>query len=453
MKEMSAGKRIGDVAQRRPLREELEFLPAALEVVETPPSPAGHALIWLLITLFVIAVAWSIVGRIDEVAVASGKVVPSGYTKAVQAEDRGVISSIRVTNGSHVRAGDVLIELDATLAEADVARLTQELSHYTLTLRRLNAEAAGASFDVPNAERYPGQDVERQRTLYIRRTTDAANRILVADKAVAQAAAALRQSKAVKKKLAIQVKMAGEREERTRAVSERGGVSGFTWREYLEKYLSLKQDLAAQESEILRNMQALEQARTERKRIGDEREREISEQIVEAAHRLRLAEEDLKKAKEKRRLTRIVSPIDGTVQQLEVHTTGGVVTPAQTLMQVVPDGGGLLFEVWAQNRDIGFVHKGQRAEIKVETFNFQRYGTLNAVVETVATEAVEDRQRGLIYRVLLSADRDGFIVEDRRTSLIPGMAVTAEIKTRRKRVIEYFLDPFRTYVSEALRER
>ena len=237
------------------------------------------------------------------------------------------------------------------------------------------------------------------------------------------------------------------------SVSECGGVSGFTWREYLEKYLSLKQDLAAQESEILRNMQALEQARTERKRIGDEREREISEQIVEAAHRLRLAEEDLKKAKEKRRLTRIVSPIDGTVQQLEVHTTGGVVTPAQTLMQVVPDGGGLLFEVWAQNRDIGFVHKGQRAEIKVETFNFQRYGTLNAVVETVATEAVEDRQRGLIYRVLLSADRDGFIVEDRRTSLIPGMAVTAEIKTRHKRVIEYFLDPFRTYVSEALRER
>lgn len=92
---MSAAKRIGDVAQRRPLREELEFLPAALEVVETPPSPAGHALIWLLIALFVIAVAWSIVRRIDEVAVASGKVVPSGYTKAVQAEDRGVISSIQ----------------------------------------------------------------------------------------------------------------------------------------------------------------------------------------------------------------------------------------------------------------------------------------------------------------------------------------------------------------------
>jgi len=168
---------------------------------------------------------------------------------------------------------------------------------------------------------------------------------------------------------------------------------------------------------------------------------------------LRITEEELKKAEEKHRLMQIRSPIDGIVQQLEIHTTGAVVTPAQPLLQVVPDTGMLQFEVWAINRDIGFIYEGQCAEIKVETFSFQKYGTLDAIVETVATEAVDDQQKGLIYRVLLSSDIDYFIVEGKKISLIPGMAVTAEIKTRQKRVIEFFLDPFRTYASEGFRER
>jgi hemolysin D len=109
--------------------------------------------------------------------------------------------------------------------------------------------------------------------------------------------------------------------------------------------------------------------------------------------------------------------------------------------------------VWGLNRDIGFLHEGQSAEIKVETFNFQKYGTLDATVEMVATEAMEDEQRGLIYRILLSSDKDYFMVEGKQIYLLPGMAVTAEIKTRQKRVIEYFLEPFKTYANEGLRER
>lgn len=169
--------------------------------------------------------------------------------------------------------------------------------------------------------------------------------------------------------------MAKERKEKTRILAEKGGISNFTWQEYLEKYLSLKQDLSAQESEILRCKQILEQAQAELRRIADEQEKELSTQIVDASHNLRLTEEELKKAEEKYRLAQIRSPIDGTVQQLEVHTPGAVVTPAQPLMLVVPEGGDLQFEVWANNRDIGFIHNRQEAEIKVETFNFQKYGT------------------------------------------------------------------------------
>jgi hemolysin D len=434
-------------------KEELQFLPAALEIIETPPSPVGRALIWLLISLFVIALTWSIVGRIDEVAVATGKVVPSGYTKIVQAEDKGIVSKIYVENGSRVKEGDLLIELDTVMTGADLARLTKERDHYRLTLRRLAAESDDSSFDLTGLEDCDPLELEKQRRLYENRMEDYASRLRVAEKSIAQAEENAKQSQIQREKLTMQVKIAREREQRTRIVAKKGGISNFTWQEYLEKYLSLKEDLNVQESEILRCEQILAQSQAELRSIKDEQNKDLSSQIVDASHNLRLVEEELKKAEEKYRLTQIRAPIDGIVQQLEIHTTGAIVTPAQPLMLVVPEGGKLQFEVWAINRDIGFIHNDQESEIKVETFNFQKYGTLDAVVDTVATEAVEDEQRGLIYRVLLSSEKDYFMVENNKISLIPGMAVTAEIKTRQKRVIEYFLEPFKTYMSEGLRER
>jgi hemolysin D len=325
----------------RPLtKEELQFLPAALESVETPPSPVGRALIWLLISLFVIAVGWSIVGKIDEVAVAMGKVVPSGYTKVIQAEDKGVVSKIHVGNGSRVKAGDLLIELDTVITGADVARLTKEREHYLLTFRRLTAESEEASFDLMGLEHCDPAERAREARLYQDRLDDYQSRLRMAEKTAAQAAENLKQAKIQKEKLTTQVKIAGEREKKTRMVAEKGGISVFTWQEYQEKYLSLKQDLSTQESEILRRQQALEQARAELRRIEDERDKEVSSQLVDASHSLRLVEEELKKAEEKHRLTQIRSPIDGMVQQLEIHTAGAVVTPAQALMQVVPEDGG-----------------------------------------------------------------------------------------------------------------
>ena len=128
-------------------------------------------------------------------------------------------------------------------------------------------------------------------------------------------------------------------------------------------------------------------------------------------------------------------------------------TAAQPLMLVVPANEGILYEVWVENRDLGFVHAGQEAEIKVESFSFQKYGTLEGRVRSVATEAKEDEKRGLIYQALLETSRDYYVIEDKKVALLPGMSVTGEIKVRRKRIIEYFLDTFKRYVSESLRER
>ena len=166
-------------------------------------------------------------------------------------------------------------------------------------------------------------------------------------------------------------------------------------------------------------------------------------------------QEELKKAEEKNRLAKILAPVDGRVGQLALHTVGGVVTEAQALLTVVPDDVTLEVEAWVSNKDIGFVMQNQRAEVKVETYNFQKYGTFDATVREVSPDAAKQTEKDTEYkyRVLLSLDRSSVKMVEREAQLAPGMAATAEIKIRQKRIIEFFLDPFRKQTSEALRER
>jgi hemolysin D len=175
--------------------------------------------------------------------------------------------------------------------------------------------------------------------------------------------------------------------------------------------------------------------------------------LVEDRRQLQAIEE-LKKVKEKHRLSTITAPIAGTVQQLAIHTVGGVVTPAQALMLIVPEEAQMEIEAWVANKDIGFIYEGQNAEIKVETFNFQKYGILDAKLVDISTDAVDDKEKGLVYRAILRTEQDHFaLANGRKVYLTAGMAVTAEVKTRQKRIIEYFMDPFIKYRSEGLRER
>jgi len=146
-------------------------------------------------------------------------------------------------------------------------------------------------------------------------------------------------------------------------------------------------------------------------------------------------------------------PIDGVVQQLAVHTVGGVVTPAQELLIVVPQDHPVEVAAQVENRDVGFVKNGQVVEIKVETFPFTLYGTIPGTVLSVSDDAVPIEKVGLVYPTRVSMDRSTIQVERKQVNLLPGMAVTVEIKTGQRRVIEYLLSPLLKSVKESLRER
>jgi len=168
----------------------------------------------------------------------------------------------------------------------------------------------------------------------------------------------------------------------------------------------------------------------------------------------------------------LTAPVDGTVQQLAIYTVGGVVTPAQQLMLIVPKGNSLEVEAFVQNKDIGFVNDNQKAEIKIETFPFTKYGTIHGTVLHVSNDAIQmesrqaqtndnkissadnrDKPSGLVYTARVQLNKSTMQVEGKTINLTPGMAVTVEIKTGKRRLIEYFLSPLLQYKDESLRER
>ncbi|MCV2363451.1 HlyD family efflux transporter periplasmic adaptor subunit [Paucibacter sp. DJ1R-11] len=143
----------------------------------------------------------------------------------------------------------------------------------------------------------------------------------------------------------------------------------------------------------------------------------------------------------------------GTVQQLAVHTPGGVVTPAQVLLVLVPDDAEVTAEVVLENKDMGIVHPGQMAEVKLETFAFTRYGTIPAQVKSISADAVSDEKRGAIFPATLVLHQTHLQVDGRPVKLVPGMNLSAEIKTGKRRIIEYLLNPVQRHVQESLKER
>lgn len=371
-----------------PKGKELEFLPAVLEVQATPPSPAGRLVGGAIIGVFSLAIVWSIFGHIDIIAVAQGKIVPGDRSKVVQPLETGVIKAIYIHEGSRVKQGQPLIELDTTAGD-DSERLSHEHLAALTEVARLRALMADQStFEAPRG----------------------------ADPSF------------------VKIQLNRLREQLTELHSLQSQAE--TYRKLLEKkYVS--------------QMQYLEAERARAQKV-QEHAAELS-QAETQAHSL---SKELSKASTRASQQHLVSPIDGVVQQLVVHTVGGIVTPAQQLMVIAPQEGGLEIEAWVENKDIGFISENQEAEIKIESFPFTRYGTIGGHVLTLSGDAVQLEKTGLFYSARVSMDRTTIRIENNKDiTLTPGMNVSVEIKTGQRRLIEYFLSPLLRGVKEAARER
>jgi len=433
--------------------QEREFLPGVLETMTRPPAPAARKLLWAMVALLFSAVLWICLGHVDEVAVAEGKVIPNGETKVVQAEDKGVIKQIHVSEGQLVHKGDLLVELDTTMTQADLDNLKQKVAYYKADIDRLLAEQNGSAFVIAEDSALDKQDRIFQQNLYSSRMEHYRSQLAVAAYNLQQQRAALASEQAGYEKLTRLYGIAAEKSSRVARLADENAISTFTVLEYESKAVELEEDVQGQRHKIDKAEWAAVQAAQQLEEVKAEHSKEITGMLVESRRQLASYQEELKKADEKNRLSQLRAPIDGRVAHLSIHTVGGVVTPAQALMEVVPEQARLEVEAWVQNRDIGFVQEGQDAEVKIEAFSFQKYGTLGGHVLQISPDAMEDKEKGRRYRVIIQLDKPEFQLKDRVADISTGMTASAEIKIRQKRIIEFFLDPFRQYRSEALRER
>jgi len=459
--------------------DELAFLPAALEIIETPASPLGRSVAWTIIAFFVVALVWACIGHIDIIATAQGRIVPTGRTKIIQPLEAGTVTAIHVRDGDAVHEGDVLIELDRTTSTAERDRVGHELLRTRLDVARLTALRLGLSTSsvgefIPPPDA-PAYDVARTRATMLAQAEQQTAKIASLDQQIAQKAAEADETAAMIDKLESSLPFIEEAADVREKVMKMEFGNRIAHLEAQIKLSEQRHDLVVQKRKLVETSAARSALEAQREQTRAEYVRGIISDLADAEQKAAQLSNDI--IKTERRMTEQVlrAPVDGTVQQLAVHTVGGVVTAAQQLMAIVPADSRLEAEAMVPNRDIGFVVPGQSAEIKIDTFNFTKYGLVHGRVITVSQDAIsrdkpadktdaarsraalsdssEPQGQELVYAARVSLDRTAMQIEDKWVNLAPGMAVTVEIKTGTRRVIEYLLSPLMRYKQESLRER
>ena len=432
------------------LAHEAAFLPDAMRLQETPVHPAPRRALWLIMALFTAAVAWSVLGQVDIVAVSPGRLVVSDRSKTLQAPEAGVVHTIHVRDGDRVQAGDLLVELDPTIAQADARGTAGQRQNseelIARTERLLQALDAGQAPDAQGLA--PAQlallDAEW-------REFQARQSRLEAEQARRQAE--LQTARQLLAKIESTLPLARQREADFLQLQRDGAVAAHAAQDRSRERQDLERDLATQRARLAEAEATAAETREAAQADRAAVRRQWHERLTQSRHERGQWAQQERKTAQRERLTRILAPVSGTVQQRSVHTPGSGVTAGQALMVIVPEDAPLQVEVAVAHHDVGFVRAGQAVELKLEAFSFTRYGTLPGVVRHLSHDAVTDDKGQSHFVATVTPERTAIEVDGRAVPLTAGMAVTAEIKTGRRRVIEFVWSPVVKTVGEGLRER
>jgi hemolysin D len=437
--------------------QEKAFLPALLEVMERAPSPFGRVLLWVIISAFGFALFWAIVGKVEIVAVAQGKVIPSGRSKVVQPLEAGTIKRIYVRDGQLVQAGEPLIDLDASLQRADLSKIEEATIATQLQLARHRAMLDALEGKTGTVLRYSGKappnTLAAEQAALRAELSDFTAKMGAIDAERVRREAERRSVAELIAKLEATLPIAQARAQDLKKLRQEGYISehGMLDREQIR--IETERDLAFQRSRYQEIEASLAESRQRSVALIAETRRASQSNIVEAENKLTQFREDARKGKRMEQLSRIVAPITGTVQQLAVNTEGGVVTAAQTLMVIVPQSSVPEIEATLENKDIGFVRAGDTVTVKVDTYPYVRFGTLVGEVTSVTQDAIIDQNGAAFFSVRVALKDDAIRANGAVLPIAAGMTVSAEIKTGKRRVISFVLDPVTQVSQESLRER
>ncbi len=422
-----------------------EFMPSALEIIETPESPLGKLVIWSILILLITLITWSIVGQIDEVATAQGKIIPDGNIKVIQSLEGGVITAIHVEEGQHVTKGQLLIELDTTINQVELDKLTSGLEIAKVERAILNAAVEG---NVKAIDRLIKENshlnlnadsVLRQKELGVLIQSSQSQKQNALSTSINQSS----------NELEIAVKNLNLTETKLKIID----AEIVKLKSLVASGSAPENDLTAKENELLLTQQEKELQlaqitlyqsqvtgkENEKTMNGVDYKKNLMGELVTKDKAIMDLEKEIEKITKRLSLQIITAPVDGMIQGIGANTIGGIISSEKPIVTIVPDNTPLVLEAMVLNKDIGFIQVGQQVDIKLDTFPFQKYGAILGEISHISPDAVEDDKLGFVYKIKVKPLTTTLKVEQKTMAISPGMTAQAEIKTGKRRIIEFFL--------------
>ncbi|MDR1461258.1 MAG: HlyD family type I secretion periplasmic adaptor subunit [Campylobacteraceae bacterium] len=426
-----------------------EFWPLLVEIEDRPLNPLGRIILWLIIGILLIGIIWLYFGKIDVVVSARGKVIPSGEIKILQPIETGVVSKILVKEGDYVTKNQVLMQIDPTITETSLESKIKNLAVINLEVERLKALVENEPF-IPD-ESAPSNIIKEQMSLYIHQRELLQESKMQFDLRKEQTSSQLSSAKSE----SIRLKSMLNKEQDTASRMEKV-LDIIARREYDEtqkNIINFSEQFFQSEQKISEITHKLNEIEKEEKVYIQKIMSEWFTALVEKQKELRDLESQINAIGFQNRQQQIKAPLNGYIGKLLVHTEGGVVTPAEKLLTIVPEDAPLIIKATVLNQDIGFITNDMNASIKVDTFTFQKYGLIDADVFFISNDAIEDEKLGPVYEIKLNPKKLSLIVDGKERSLESGMSVTAEIKVGKRRIIEFFIYPIIRYLDEGMSVR
>lgn len=425
-----------------------EFKPVLSEIEDSPVSPLGRCTFWVIVSIMIVTVLWLTIGKVDIVVSARGLIIPDGEAKIIQPLDTGVISKILVKEGDFVEEGQPLMEIDPATTEPELESVQKNLEDTLLEIKRLNATTDGVEFDTTNEV---SETALIQQNLYNASISALKNKVEAKKIDLSKNEDELNASKAeldAKKQI---LGSAMDKEQRMKNVLD--VIAYDDYQNIINEIKTLSAEVTKLNYKIKELTSQRVQIQKEINAIEDEFKANNLEKLADktkAANELKSNADQIIFRNTKQTIT---SPCDGYVDKLFIHTIGGVVTPAQELFAVTPVNTPLLIKATVLNQDIGFVKEGMNVSVKIDTFNFQKYGMIEGEVKTVSKNSIQDEKLGPVYEVYITPLTHTLKVEGNDENIRTGMSLTAEINVGKRRIIEFFIYPLIKYLDEGMSVR
>lgn len=433
------------------INDSYEFKPLLSEIEESPVSPLGRFTFWTVVSLIMITLLWLFLAQIDIVVTGRGIVIPDGEAKTLQPLETGVVKRILVKEGDYVKKGDLLIEIDSSTTDVQLSSAVKNLEQSRMEAERLKAVGTDGEFIADEDDKAIQEEVRIQNILYnesiesIKNTLNAkAQEIIQVERQIDSALAQLRDYKS-------QLSSAEDRQKRLETVLDI--IAYKDYQEARDRTITLRESVNRANAEINRLEAQKNQIQNEIKHIRANFKIENLTAYAETSKRINELEAHKEQVEFSNINQKITAPCDGYIDKLMVHTLGGVVTPAQELIALTPSDTPILIKAIVLNKDVGFIKEGMPVSIKIDTYDFQKYGILSGRVKTVSQNSIEDEKLGAVYEIYITLENDTLMIDGKEQKISTGMTLNAEVEIGKRRIIEFFIYPLIKYLDEGISVR